>query len=83
MVQRYIREYADTRIDRYSEKSARFRYLFERLQRTACAIVNNVADEMRRSDFKLMEFELSFGGREADLPAVSVERGGHLPAPGG
>lgn len=74
LVQRYIREYADTRIDCYSEKSARFRYLFERLQRTACAIVNNVADEMRRSDFKLMEFELSFGGREADLPAVSVER---------
>ena len=74
LVQRYIREYADTKIDRYSEKSARFRYLFERLQRTACAIVNNVADEMRRSDFKLMEFELSFGGREADLPAVSVER---------
>lgn len=74
LVQRYIREYADTRIDRYSEKSARFRYLFERLQRTACAIVNNVSDEMRRSDFKLMEFELSFGGREADLPAVSVER---------
>lgn len=36
--------------------------------------MNNVADEMRRSDFKLMEFELSFGGREADLPAVSVER---------
>ena len=74
LVQRYIREYADTKIDRYSEKSARFRYLFERLQKTACAIVNNVADEMRRSDFKLMEFELSFGGREADLPAVSVER---------
>lgn len=74
LVQRYIREYADTRIDRYSEKSTRFRYLFERLQKTACAIVNNVADEMRRSDFKLMEFELSFGGREADLPAVSVER---------
>lgn len=74
LVQQYIREYADTKIDRYSEKSARFRYLFERLQKTACAIVNNVADEMRRSDFKLMEFELSFGGGEADLPAVSVER---------
>ena len=29
LVQRYIREYADTRIDRYSEKSTRFRYLFE------------------------------------------------------
>ena len=74
LVQRYIREYADTRIDRYSEKSARFRYLFERLQKTAKAIVNNVADEMRRSDFRLMEFELSFGGRDADLPAVRVER---------
>lgn len=74
LVQRYIREYADTRIDRYSEKSARFRYLFERLQKTAKAIVNNVADEMRRSDFRLMEFELSFGGRDADLPAVCVER---------
>ena len=74
LVQRYIREYADTKIDRYSEKSARFRYLFERLQKTACAIVNNVADEMRHSDFKLMEFELNFGGRDADLPAVTVER---------
>ena len=74
LVQRYIREYADTRIDRYSEKSARFRYLFERLQKTAKAIVNNVADEMRHSDFRLMEFELSFGGRDADLPAVCVER---------
>lgn len=74
LVQRFIREYADTKIDRYSEKSARFRYLFERLQKTACAIVNNVADEMRRSDFKLMEFELSIGGRDADLPAITVEQ---------
>lgn len=75
LVQRYIREYADTRIDHYSEKSARFRYLFERLQKTACAIVNNVADEMRQSDFKLLAFELSFGGRDADLPALSVAQG--------
>lgn len=74
LVQQFIRRYADTKIDRYSEKSARFRYLFERLQKTACAIVNNVADEMRHSDFKLMEFELSFGGRDADLPAVTVEQ---------
>ena len=36
--------------------------------------MNNVADEMRHSDFRLMEFELSFGGRDADLPAVCVER---------
>ncbi len=76
LVERFTGEFARTKIDRYSEKSARFRYLFERLQKTACAVVRNIADEMRQSDFKLLEFELNFGGRDADLLAVSVEQEG-------
>ena len=39
LVEKFTGEFARTKIDRYSEKSARFRYLFERLQRTACAVV--------------------------------------------
>ncbi len=76
LVEQFTGEFARTKIDRYSEKSARFRYLFERLQRTACAVVRSIADEMRQSDFKLLEFEMNFGGKDADLPAVCVEREG-------
>lgn len=76
LVQHYTQVYAQTKIDRYSEKSARFRYLFERLQKTACAVVRNIADEMRQSDFQLLSFELNFGGKDADLSAVSVEQEG-------
>ena len=31
---------------------------------------------MRQSDFELLEFEMNFGGKDADLPAVCVEREG-------
>lgn len=76
LVEQFTGEFARTKIDRYSEKSARFRYLFGRLQRTACAVVRSIADEMRQSDFELLEFEMNFGGKDADLPAVCVEREG-------
>ena len=39
-------------------------------------MVRSIADEMRQSDFKLLEFEMNFGGKDADLPAVCVEREG-------
>lgn len=74
LVQAYTLRYTETEIDRFAEKSARFRYLFNRLKKTACAIVRNVAAEMRESDFTLLDFELSFGGKDAQLPAVAVER---------
>ena len=56
-------------------RNARFRYLFERLRQTAYAIVDQVAEELRHSDFVPMAFELAFGDG-GDLPAVVISEAG-------
>ena len=75
LVHHYVEEYARTQIDGYEGKSARFRYLFSRLRESACAIVENIADEMAVSDFQPIAFELGFGGKDGKLPAVTVTAG--------
>ena len=76
MVRNYVKRYADECIDDYPHKSARFRYLFSRLRETAYSIILSIAEEMRQSDFAPVSFELSFGGRDGDLPAITVREGG-------
>ena len=76
MVKRYVERYAATQIQEYQNKSARFKYLFSRLRETAYTIVLSIAQEMRQSDFQPVEFELSFGGRDGHLPAITVREGG-------
>ncbi len=75
MVRRYTEEYAQAVIDGYGEKSARFRYLFSRLRETALMIVENVLDELDSSDFRPLAFELGFGGRNGQMPAITVTAG--------
>ncbi len=75
MVRRYTEEYAAVVIDGYGEKSARFRYLFSRLRATAQVIVENVLDELENSDFRPIAFELGFGGKDGQLPAITVTAG--------
>ena len=75
LVDRYTERYIAETIDGYEEKSARFRYLFSRLRQTACTIVENAVEEMRHSDFRPVAFELGFGGREGQLPAITVTEG--------
>ena len=75
MVRRYTEEYAASTIDGYGQKSARFRYLFSRLRETALVIVENVLDELEQSDFRPLAFELGFGGKDGQLPAVTVTAG--------
>lgn len=76
MVQVYVDRYAAECIDDYPHRPARFRYLFSRLRETAATIVLGIAEEMRQSDFVPISFELSFGGRSGDLPAISVRQDG-------
>lgn len=83
LVHHYVDEYARTQIDGYAGKSARFRYLFSRLRETACAIVENIADEMAVSDFRPVAFELGFGGKDGQLPAVTVTEGNTTLSVGG
>ena len=74
MVRHYVDRYADECIDRYQEKSARFRYLFSRLRKAAWAMVENIADELANSDFRPIAFELGFGG-SGELPAITIHEG--------
>ena len=63
-----VKAIAEAAIDRYAEKelggleekSERFRHLFARLRADARRIVLDTAEELRRSDFEPLEFELNF-----------------------
>ena len=75
LVAQYTEQYIAAVIDSYGDKSARFRYLFSRLRETACTIVENAVEEMQHSDFRPVAFELGFGGRDGQLPAITVTEG--------
>lgn len=75
IITEYIDRFAEEALGGLADKSARFRYLFRRLKKTACSIVDNVAAELAVSDFVPMAFELQFGPDGA-VPAVSIEAGG-------
>ena len=61
LVRRYIEQYAAEVLQNLEGRNARFRYLFARLRNTAYAVVDQIAEEMRCSDFVPLAFELSFG----------------------
>lgn len=71
LVRRYIDQYVEQELHNFQARNARFRYLFARLRNTAYAVIDQVAEELRHSDFVPLEFELSFGDGGA-LPAVTV-----------
>ena len=71
LVRRYIDQYAVEELGDLEGRNARFRYLFARLRSTAYAVVDQIAEEMRCSDFVPLAFELSFGD-SGELPAVTV-----------
>ena len=75
LVREYTDRYAREEIDGYQEKSARFRYLFSRLRTAAYAIVEDMAGELAQSDFSPVAFELGFGGKDGQLPAVTITEG--------
>ena len=50
--------YVRSELGNYAEKSARFRWLFERLCEDVYRIVQDTADELRNSDFEPLSFEL-------------------------
>ncbi|MBU5434587.1 PD-(D/E)XK nuclease family protein [Pseudoflavonifractor sp. MSJ-37] len=78
-----LRALTKTQVDRYVEEelgglereTPRFRYLFRRLLKSVYAVVDNVVDELSRSDFQPIDFELGFG-RGKDLPPVQIRAGG-------
>lgn len=76
LVERYVAEFVRREIGDLQAKSARFRYLFNRLRASAYSVMQNVAQELAVSDFKPVAFELGFGGAKGDLPAISIRQDG-------
>ena len=74
LVEQYVDRYTGEYISEYSNKSARFRYLFSRLRKAAWAMIENIADELAASDFQPIAFELGFGG-DGELPAITIREG--------
>ena len=73
LIRKYIEEYVEKELRNFQNRNARFRYLFARLRTTAYAVMDQAAEELRRSDFVPLAFELSFGdGPESDIPAVVI-----------
>jgi ATP-dependent helicase/nuclease subunit B len=60
---RYADEYAKRELRGFGDKTGRFRYMYGRLAAEAGRIATDMADELKRSDFKPIEFEYKFSGR--------------------
>ena len=71
VVERYVKE----ELGGLAGETPRFRYLFRRLEKTVYAVVENVCQELARSDFRPIAFELGFGAGK-DLPPVELTAGG-------
>ena len=76
LVQEAIADYKARVLPDLSEKSARFRYLFDRLCDSTQRIMDEVADELKHSDFEPMAFELAFGPG-GQMPAITVREKGN------
>ena len=67
VVERYVRE----ELGGLEGETPRFRYLFRRLEKSVYAVVKNVCEELSRSDFRPIAFELGFG-KDKELPPVEL-----------
>lgn len=76
LVRAAIEEYTSRVLPDLGEKSARFRYLFDRLCTTVEHIMDEVAEELQCSEFEPLAFELTFGSG-GELPAVTFREGGN------
>ncbi|MCQ2557813.1 MAG: PD-(D/E)XK nuclease family protein [Oscillospiraceae bacterium] len=70
-----IRSYVENKMDNLSEKSARFIYLFRRLEAEVQQIVADMAEELRKSDFQPMEYEFDFSKATDVKPYRLGEKG--------
>lgn len=70
-----VRAYVRDELGGLEGQTARFRYLFRRLTKTAEEILDNVLEELRVSDFAPIDYEVDFS-RSGDLPPISCEDAG-------
>lgn len=78
LADRYIDRYIKEQLHGFSDKSRRFKYLFDRLRPTVKRITADMVRELSLSDFEPLDFELCFG-RDGKMPPVELsENGSHI-----
>ncbi len=70
----HIAQYVHDTLNDFKEKSKRFEYLFRRLTGSVYQVVQDMADELRASDFEPLSFELDFGKSDI-LPPLKLGEG--------
>ncbi len=72
LTKKYIEEYTESYMGGLVGRSERFKYLYRRLGSTVTQIVYDTVDELSRSDFRPLDFELDFS-RGGDMPPAVIE----------
>lgn len=72
--QKYVDKYVHEELNDFQEKSRRFVHLFKRVCEDVRQVVADMAQELRKSDFVPMSFELDFSKAE-DIPPVELGEG--------
>ena len=68
ITRKHIEAYIGEALNNFEEKTARFRHLFQRLCSDVYLIVKDMADELRKSDFEPIRFELNLSELGLDIP---------------
>lgn len=71
LVRETVDRYVAEELGGLEHETARFQYLFRRLLKSVYAVADNVADELRASQFQPISFELGFGAGK-ELPPVEL-----------
>ena len=71
---RYIQQYVHEELNDFREKTPRFLYLFHRICRDARQVVLDTAQELRRSEFEPLDFELDFS-KAQDIRPLELGEG--------
>ena len=69
-----VSDYIHTELADFREKSTRFRYLFERVCTDVFRIVADTAEELRKSDFVPLSFELDISKLPNEIPEEAPDR---------
>ena len=72
LAEQFVARYTEDYLGGLNGRSPRFRYLFRRLRDTVTQIVLDTVDELSRSDFRPLDFELDFS-RGGDLPPALLQ----------
>lgn len=71
LTHKYVSLYTKNELQNMQDKTARFKYLFDVLCEDAVSVVLNLINELRKSDFKPLDYELDFS-TDGDIPPYII-----------